>query len=323
MDMKERLERYLGHGVDEVRSISNGWETEVYAYWVDGVPTVLRIYQGQNVAIRAETEFRMMQHLGRAGYPVPRVDRFSDDPVHFGGPFLLMEGVEGGSLAGQLRERPEGEVVEQLCRLMVDLHSRDWQPFVGPDGVWPDPVTARGSFDTGWMSHLFRSQDLLEPVQPLLEWIEEQGRSVAFRLSPIHGDFHFDNLLVRPDGSPVVIDWSAAALTDPRWDLACAYILMTTQGQPARGELIRQTYEAMAGAQPDFEYFVTCALIRRLLVMTMAVARGSAAIGLRPGLEGQLRQNIAYPRLVASLVAERTGLNLHGLAACLSQNSPV
>jgi hypothetical protein len=35
----------------------------------------------------------------------------------------------------------------------------------------------------------------------------------------VHGDFHFDNILVREPDGPIVVDWGAAALASPCWDL--------------------------------------------------------------------------------------------------------
>jgi hypothetical protein len=35
----------------------------------------------------------------------------------------------------------------------------------------------------------------------------------------VHGDFHFDNVLVREPDGPIVVDWGAAALANPCWDL--------------------------------------------------------------------------------------------------------
>lgn len=315
MDMTERLTAYLaGEGkVDEVRTISAGWETEVYAFDLDGAPKVLRVYQGQHVETRARTEFLMMRAMGRMGYPVPHVDRFEADPSTFGGPFLLMERVEGKPLAHFFRERPAAELVQQLVRLMVDLHRRDWRPLVGPEGIWPDLATASGTWGVALLRELAD-----EPVQPLLDWVEQQGQGVDFRPGLIHGDLHFENVLLRPDGSPAVIDWGATGLTDPRCDLAYVYVLMTTEGHEEIGEAIRRAYEAEAGPQTDFEYFITWALIRRLLVMLAVLSRGSAAVGLRPGLEGFLRQRSAYPRKLAALVAERTGLRLPGVEAILA-----
>jgi Phosphotransferase enzyme family len=35
----------------------------------------------------------------------------------------------------------------------------------------------------------------------------------------VHGDFHFDNILVREPEGPIVVDWGAAATANPCWDL--------------------------------------------------------------------------------------------------------
>lgn len=321
MDMAERLRTYLaGKGqVDGVRSISRGWETEVYAFDLDGAPMVLRLYQGQHVDDRARNEYRMLRHLGRMGYPVPRVDQFEADPSVFGGPALLMERVDGEVLDRQFRDRPPEEPVEQLCRLMVQLHSMDWQSFIGPDAVWPDLATARGTFDHAWMINLLQSFDLLEPVKPLTDWLEEKGRSVTFRLSPVHSDLHFENVLIRPDGSPAVIDWGATALADPRCDLGYAYVLIATNWRLEWAEQVRRTYESMTGPQEDFDYFINWGLARRLVVMLIVLTRGSAAIGLRPGLEGMLRKQVDYMRMITRAITERTGVELPGVEALLAE----
>jgi hypothetical protein len=35
----------------------------------------------------------------------------------------------------------------------------------------------------------------------------------------VHGDFHFDNILVREPDGPIIADWGAAATANPCWDL--------------------------------------------------------------------------------------------------------
>ena len=40
-------------------------------------------------------------------------------------------------------------------------------------------------------------------------------------LAPLHGDFYLDNLLVTDDGAIAgLLDWEAARLGDPLWELA-------------------------------------------------------------------------------------------------------
>ncbi|MFZ5815670.1 MAG: phosphotransferase family protein [Bacillota bacterium] len=316
--MQERLAAYLGGPVEGFRVISPGWETEVYAFDHAGAPLVMRLYQGRNVQGRAENEYRMMRYLGQRGYPVPRVDRYEPDPAPSGGPFLLMERVEGRPLAHLFREQPHEQVIGRLCELQTRLHAMDWREFLGPDRVWPDLDAARSMFEIDRMAGMLREMGLLEPLQPLVDWLAERGRGVRLRLAPLHGDFHFENVLVRPDGSAAVIDWGITGLGDPRCDLAYAYILLTTEGNGRVGEQYRQIYESMAGPVEDFDFFEAWALGWRLSITLIVLVRGSAAIGLRPGLEELMRQHLGYLRHVAALLSDRTGLRLPGVEALLA-----
>lgn len=321
MDVKQALTRYLaGQGrVEGFRPLSGGWETEVYAYDLDGAPKVLRLYQGRHVEARAGNEFRMLRSLGRMGYPVPQVEHYNGDPGVMGGPFLLMERVEGRPMAALFGDRPSEELVSDLVGLAVRLHRMDWRSFVGEGGVWPDLESARGLYAITWVARLLRGDELLEAVQPLLDWLEEQGRAVEFQLAPLHGDLHFENVLVRSDGSLAVIDWGITGVGDPRCDLAYSYVLLSTQGHPALADRVLKRYEAMAGPQANWAYFEAWALIQRLVILLVVLARGSAAMGMRPGLEGKMREQIGYIRLVAGLVADRTGLALPGIEARLAE----
>ena len=44
-------------------------------------------------------------------------------------------------------------------------------------------------------------------------------------LAPLHGDFYLDNLLVTDDGAIAgLLDWEAARLGDPLWELARTHV---------------------------------------------------------------------------------------------------
>jgi tRNA A-37 threonylcarbamoyl transferase component Bud32 len=78
-------------------------------------------------------EARMMEHARTHGYPVPAVDRLSDD-----GTELVMERLDGPTMLASLSRRPW--TIRQQGRLLARLHQRlhrilapDWVP-VAPDG---------------------------------------------------------------------------------------------------------------------------------------------------------------------------------------------
>lgn len=315
--MEERLRSYLGDA-ENLTPNKRGWETTIYAFDQGGLPQILRLYQGNMVDFRAAAEYRMLHHLEQVGYPVPRVYRYEPDPEPLGGPFLIMERIEGPTMSSLLSQETTPQLVEQLCALMLQLHRLDWQQVIGPTGIWADREQARGPYDPIRFSEmLLRELSLDAPFQPLVSWLAEQGRDIVLQSAIVHGDLHPENILVRPDGRPAVIDWGATRIGDPRVDVASSYVLMATQWSGSLGERFRETYARMAGDLPDFDYFVTWALIQRLMVMVTVLCRGSASIGLRPGMEAQLWQQIGYVRQIAGHVAERTGLDLAAINALL------
>ena len=101
--------------------------------------------------------------------------------------------------------------------------------------------------------------------------------------------------------------------------IAASHDIVQATSRTELAEQVRHTYEAMAGPQEDFDYFVNWALARRMLTMVVVLARGSAALGLRPGLEGMLRQQMPYVQMVTRILQERTGVRLPGVEPLLAE----
>jgi aminoglycoside phosphotransferase (APT) family kinase protein len=66
---------------------------------------------------RLDGEARVMEYARQHGYPVPAVERVSDD-----GTELVMQRIDGPSLVGAIERRPW--TVRQQGRLLADLHRR-------------------------------------------------------------------------------------------------------------------------------------------------------------------------------------------------------
>ena len=63
-----------------------------------------------------------------------------------------------------------------------------------------------------------------------LKWLEARRDSVpCVQPTIIHYDFHPANILIREDGSAVVIDWSQFDVSDRRFDLAWTMLLVGAQ----------------------------------------------------------------------------------------------
>jgi aminoglycoside phosphotransferase (APT) family kinase protein len=81
---------------------------------------------------RMDQEARVMEYARQQGYPVPAVERISDD-----GTELVIQRIDGPSLVGAIERRPW--TVRQLGALLADLHRR-LHDIPAPDFVPAGPV---------------------------------------------------------------------------------------------------------------------------------------------------------------------------------------
>ncbi|MDF2628469.1 MAG: putative aminoglycoside phosphotransferase [Symbiobacteriaceae bacterium] len=275
-----------GAAITQLEPLSAGWETDVYGFEADNRPLVLRVYSGFDQWNRGEVEARAMRLLNAQGYPVPRIVAAGPDPGDFGGWYLIMDRVPGQVFARHFGDQSAAPAqVRLFCSLLRRLHQVDPTDF---------GTNAPSSFSLDIIRLM--AGDLREAFEPALQVLDRRELQVGReRRCLIHGDFHSENILITPDGAPFVIDWSGAALEDPRADVAQAMALCITNGNPGHAELIRQGYEAEHGGPlPHQDYFLQLALTRRVLTTVVTMVCGSAAMGMRPGLEVQLRKHGAW-----------------------------
>jgi aminoglycoside phosphotransferase (APT) family kinase protein len=308
-----------GHGglqVSGVTLLGSGFETDVFAFSLaadgegagDAQDLVLRVYAGEGTAEKPTREFAAMGRLREAGYPVPRVLALSRDRSPLGRPFLIMERIHGVSLGWEDR-RPEVQAL--FCRLMADLHALN-----GSD-ILPDSPLAYArdpfAFIDRELSYLAALLSRLEGSEPpsqrdALAWLRSRRSAVPCeRLAVLHGDFHRNNILLRADGAPFVIDWSNVRLGDCRSDLAWTRLLTRADAQPDGGETELRVYERLAGAEVRMiEYFEVAACTRLLLSRLNSLQFGAARQGMRPGADALMRRDSDFMSYVAALLKQRT-----------------
>ena len=110
------------------------------------------------------------------------------------------------------------------------------------------------------------------------------------------------NVLLRKDGSAIVIDWPGLQVSDPRFDVAWALIVMTAiWGGEWRDRILRE-YEHRAGAKMEqIEFFEVGACMRFLFILIVSTIRG-----MHPNAEYMLQVG-AFKRAY-DLLQESTGI---------------
>ena len=219
---KQILEQYLKGKFSNLGALSiagleklpDGWESDNYLLTIEygSIPRartnwVWRIYSGAGSQAKATEEFNSMKKLLAAGYPVPHVFLLETEHSPVDRPFVIMEYIQGEVMWDLLDRVPvhrQAQLLDQFCRLFVQLHNLDWKQF---DDSLPDDEPFL--FIDRWLNEARGVLQNYPEVDgsPFLEWVAARRELLACEHpSPAHQDFHPGNILVKADGSATVID---------------------------------------------------------------------------------------------------------------------
>ena len=179
-----------------------------------------------------EKETVFQQQAARQGLPVPEIFVDGDASAGLGRPFLVMARAPGAPpLAGldgiaALRRLPAAAhaLPALLGNVMAELHHLDPQPFLHALGA----LGAQGAaIDTpGMLNHMTQSAAALgrADLTRAAGWLAGHRPTPA---APVvcHGDLHPFNLLVS-NGRWTLLDWTAAVIAEPAYDLAFTTLLL-------------------------------------------------------------------------------------------------
>jgi len=330
-DIRSRLQTYFrtAHPERTALEISNlvtmtsGWESDVHKFRLEwGAPDervredlILRIYPGEDAYGKSAHEYHSLKLLWNTGYPVPRVNLLEREASPFGKPFIIMEQINGSGMWRPMFHSAPSEqkkLMTLFCGLFARLHALEWRTAV------PDPTQWEPSGEHAIIARqLNRWQSLIATLpipgfQANWEWLLEHQHEVKSQnASPVHWDFHPENLLLKDDGTAVVIDWTSFDITDYRFDLAWTLLLIGSNEDMRWREPVLREYEQQAGQLvTDLEFFDVAACIRRLVSVIVSVKFGPEKLGMRPGAEQIMRRQAPALSHVYELLLERTGLTI-------------
>lgn len=326
-EQKQILEKYLNARFSDkpaltilrLKKITDGWESDNHIITVeygDASRTredwVWRIYSGARNREKAILEYTSMKKLYSAGYPVPRVFLIEADNPPIDRPFMMMEFIQGEMmwrLLDNLSEEKRKQLLDQFCQLYVQLHNLDWRQF---DNSLPSNSPL--FFVDRWLeeAHGVVQNFLNIDASPFLDWVMARRDLFACEQpSPTHQDFHPGNILVRADGSTVVIDWTNFAVTDSRTDLAWTLVLAHSYGWKGMRDQILQGYEHHLGKPvAQIEVFEAIACARRLFDLTVSLTVGAEHLGMNAQAVESMRANMEPHRRVYQLFIQYTGLHI-------------
>jgi aminoglycoside phosphotransferase (APT) family kinase protein len=328
---RTRLENYLqglwpakhNLSIQQIASLSDGWESDVYGIQIrfgDAVSLqseewIVRAYFGRQAQAKAAREEAALRLLTAAAYPVPKVIHRAQEESPLDRPFLILEKIDGkpmGPVIGRAAPQRQGELMSRFCELFANLHQLEWQAHVnaGTAAFFSAPVSplqAQLDFMLGFYER-FPKPDFW----PFFTWLATHAADVKpAPLALIHWDFHPENILLGPDDATVVIDWTQAQISDPRFDLAWTLTLIGAAAGWAVRERILSEYERLSGAAVEsLPYFEVAACTKRLYSVAVSVSFGAEQLGMRPGAEQLMARHGKSLTTVYERLQTLTGLVL-------------
>jgi aminoglycoside phosphotransferase (APT) family kinase protein len=341
-DILGRLQAYYARAFPtkyepEIRNLVNttsGWVHRVYSFDVEYGPAggcqyeklILRICPAAVARAALVHEFHSLRQLHAVGYPVPRAWVLETDDTLFEQPFIIMERIEGQNLWSLLFDSPEErqqELLSLFCDLFVRLHKLDWRPFVEDTTHYE----AGGAyvFVDQWLrgAHDFLEESDKPGFLPIVNWLEERRDDVPCpQLSVVHLDYHPDNVLLRPDGSAVVVDWTSLDVGDPRLDLSKALCMMDFYQGAAWRTRTLQEYERQAGHKIEqIEWFDVATYTGRLFQAAALLSGEREKMGLLPAAATETEQQMGAVRRIYNHLLGITGVRIAEIEQLLTSFS--
>jgi aminoglycoside phosphotransferase (APT) family kinase protein len=155
-----------------------------------------------------------IEAAARAGVPEPAILARSDDPAALGAAFVIMNRIEGESIARRILRDERFAVVrprlaEQCGEILARIHSI---PVEAVPGLERYDVLA----DIEGIVRAFA--DPSPGLELGLRWLAANRPAIADEVV-LHGDFRNGNLIVGEDGIRAVLDWELVHVGDPMQDL--------------------------------------------------------------------------------------------------------
>jgi aminoglycoside phosphotransferase (APT) family kinase protein len=267
--MQVALEAYLAHRVGEAVSVSDlervssvGNAREPWSFTASwAAETVRCVMLVKAEAGQLETtlgpEFHTIARLGGSDVPVPRALWLDETGQWIGQPFFVTEWVPGTADTRLLRDPKSFAVVRavalELAAAAARLHAiavRNFEEHLPPATVDDAAITQL----TAW--HEVFCNQRMEPHPALayaFTWLAAR-LPVARRVSVVHGDLRFGNLLYHDRRLTALLDWEMVHLGDPVEDLSWVYRTVWSPAAALPPEEFLDAYVAAGGDQVSAEH---------------------------------------------------------------------
>ena len=305
---KETFPEYQNTEITQLTDITSGWENQLISfdlsYKIQGKQIkkelIARIYPATDAKTKSAKEFTLVKKLHDLNYPVPRTYLLENSGNIIGNPFVILERINGptmGEVIENTQEKKRNKLTNQFIDLYLQLHDLNWREF---DLITlPLESPSFHSYIATLLNEYITSviKRGLTDFHEVFDYLKNQMERLDISsLSLVHLDYHPNNILMKKNTYPVVIDWGTANILDFRFDLAWTVLLANAHYSQTLGQLVFESYQQKLGRTiEDFEFFYMFAATRRLIDYVISMTQGAETSGMRPETSMMLKQyNQAY-----------------------------
>jgi aminoglycoside phosphotransferase (APT) family kinase protein len=292
-DLRRRLSGARDLVLENFMQTAGGWSHETFVFdaaWKEDGRSMRRGYclrKDPGVGLlrelsNLEEQFRVLKALESTPVPAPKAYWYEPDAGILGGPFLVMEKIEGDvpnpwSKAGKqayAEAAARGVLPQSFVESLATLHNLDWRT-AGLDflGV-PRPGRDFARREIAKWERLARESSI-EPqpvLTEILAWLKANAPK-AQRLAFVHGAYRTGNLILQEDRVAAILDWELQVIGDPMYDVAYVLSDLNREGTPLLSYVVDREffiaeYERLTGLEIDFE---VCRYYDVLYMMRTAV----------------------------------------------------
>ncbi|EQB01055.1 hypothetical protein V475_16000 [Sphingobium baderi LL03] len=221
----------------------------------DPVPLILRReFDHALFDMSLGTEFELLSRLHETGLPVPRPLFHAGTDTALGSPFMIIERIAGLDTrkvmaAGGGTDR--GKIGKSLVAALARLHAQ--QASLIADLISGDGRDAPARELAKWKAVIAASGDRSATLRIATQWLETNSFTVECPVI-VHGDYKANNILLKANAEPVIIDWELAHIGDPVEDLAWTMLWTSpddlVEGMMTPDEFLSE-YEHQTGTTVD------------------------------------------------------------------------
>jgi aminoglycoside phosphotransferase (APT) family kinase protein len=276
--LQSKLPRAKGLTLSQFTQTAGGWSHEIYtfyAHWQENGQQLtcgfcLRKDPGVSLLRHLSDlreQYRVLQALEPTPAPTPKVYWYEENSAVVGGPFFVMEKVEGEvpnpwSKVGKqyyAEAARRAKLPRSFVEALAALHNLDWRAagldFLGAPGPGKDFALREV---TKWESLIRQSLRKPEPVlTEVLMWLKANAPTTQ-RLAFVHGAYRTGNLVIKDETIAAIIDWELQVIGDPLYDVAYVLSDLNREGSPllscvVEREFFLDYYQQLTGLTADIE----------------------------------------------------------------------